>query len=160
MTIMRDSHKDRRLDDGPGLIKSFESLNRVKPEERSGFVHDLLMSHIDGICEKHKANGRSPFTNGQLLIIRDISWAIVAVLDKKSQPPKGFFRRSWREFGALNIAMKITTVVGVIAIMSFLYGAATFAYSYAMGLRATPPAAKMPAKQPKNGAANTPSNPG
>jgi hypothetical protein len=116
---MNENDRKRRLDDASDFHDALNSLGKVNETHRIGFVHDRLMSAIDDICKVHQGGGPSKFTASQILILKDIVFQVVYVLDPKNRSTKGFFRRllvDWKEQSPLKqISLAAATVVFVAA---------------------------------------------
>jgi hypothetical protein len=121
---MADSNRDKRLSEASSLHDAIESLLHVKADQRVGFIHDRLMSSIDDICAG-QSQAKRPFTNDQILALKEISFRIVYILDPMNKNQKGFIAKLKYEFeekGAIDKVKMVTTVLAfVIAAFSGVY---------------------------------------
>ena len=164
---MSDKHRDGRLEDAHALMDRVAALKSVKRPHRVTMVHDELVSAIDDICAKRKDEIGVGFTKNQVIVIKDIIFHVLYILDQENHPPGNVFSSKWKEFRDLNIGAQIGVIGGILAIaVTCITGAWTLgskAYNKfidqpAMGLPLTPtkvaPTQSVPMQQP---AANTPS---
>jgi len=125
---MNENERKRRLDDASDFHDALNSLGKVNETHRIGFVHDRLMSAIDDICKTHQGGGQTKFSASQILILKDIVFQVVYVLDPKNRSTKGFFKRllgDWKEQSPLKqISLAVATVVFLAAAIAGVVQAA------------------------------------
>ena len=112
-----DDHRDRRLTEAADLRSALDSLLKVNPEHRASFMHDRLMVLIDSSCAKHGTT-KPAFSAAQMLILKDVCYNIVHVLDQKNNQHIGFFRSLWNEWRAKSPFTKISLAVGVLVFIT------------------------------------------
>lgn len=103
-------HRDRRLSDASQLQCAIDSLTRVDPLQRPGFIHDRLVSAIDEICD---ASGSKPFSDEQVIALKDIAFRIVYIMDPLNKRQKSFIKRLWYEFKNKSAMEQIATIFSV-----------------------------------------------
>lgn len=125
---MSDSDRDQRVSGALTLHEAIESLLKVEEARRREFVHDRLMSSIDDICAAAKgSNGKVPFNDAQITILKDISYRIVYILDPSNKKKRGFFRRLLGEFKDQKLFEKLRTIIMVVGALG---AAATALYTW------------------------------
>jgi hypothetical protein len=132
---MTDSHKDRRIGDASDLVKQITALDKVQADQRIGFVHDSLMSAIDDICRKHGAERAAVFNQKQLNALKDISFHIVYILDKKNHPPSNLLAAAYQLFRRGSLSDKLAIIGLIVTIITGLVGPLSSAYGYVSRLR-------------------------
>lgn len=115
---MSEQDRKRRLGDASSLQESIRSLGKVSEEHRIGFVHDRLMSAIDDICQKHQKANATKFSTSQIIVLKDIAFAMVYILDPKNNKDQGFFQRLWVEFKTQSPLKQIALIAGAIATLA------------------------------------------
>lgn len=125
---MQDDHKERRFVDATSLQDSIDALAKVPLDQRRGFLHDRLMSHIDGICKNHGAGGKNCFTNAQIHAIKDVCFILMDILDPKSKRPKGFVPALLAEFKEKTAMGQLASLGAVVVFLFSLIGGTVAAY--------------------------------
>lgn len=124
---MQDDHQQRRFGDATSLQQSIEALAKVPVDERRGFLHDRLMSHIDGICKHHGSAGKNCFNAAQIHALKDLSFLILDILDPKSKKPKGFMPALKAEFKEKTPFGQVGAIAAVVVfLVTLLGGTVTF----------------------------------
>jgi hypothetical protein len=129
---MSENDRARRLDDASNLQDALRSLGKVSETHRIGFVHDRLMSAIDDICKTHQNNGSATFNAAQMLILKDIAFAMIYILDPKTQVKQSFFKRLVSEFKEQSPLKQIGLVAGAMATIAAAAGGVYAGYQKAM----------------------------
>src|SRR5258708_5031993 len=111
---MNENDRQRRLGDASSLQDAITSLGKVSETHRIGFVHDRLMSAIDDICKTHQGTGAAKFTPAQILIIKDVAFQMVYLLDPKNRPSRSFFKRLWVDWKEQTPLKQIALAVGAL----------------------------------------------
>jgi hypothetical protein len=119
---MSEQDRQRRLGAASTLQESIRSLGKVSEGHRIGFVHDRLMSAIDDICTKHQKANSTKFTSSQIVILKDIAFAMVYILDPKNNKSQGFTKRLWTEFKEQGPLKQIGLTAGAMATLAAAIG--------------------------------------
>jgi hypothetical protein len=128
---MSESDRSRRLGDASNLQGALNSLGKVGEAHRIGFVHDRLMSAIDDICKTHQSNGTPKFTAAQMLILKDIAFAMIYILDPKNQGNRSFLKRLIADFKEQSPLKQIGLLFGALATLAAAAGGLYGAYQKA-----------------------------
>jgi hypothetical protein len=115
---MANNDRDRRLLDASVLNGAIDALSKVKEEQRIEFIHDRMMSAIDDICKTHQGVGKEKFTAAQIVILKDIVFHVIYVLDTRNRPSRGFFKRLLEEFRAQTPIKQIGIAFAVITVLA------------------------------------------
>ncbi len=133
---MSEKDRQRRLGDASSLQDAIRSLGKVSEEHRIGFIHDRLMSAIDDICEQHQKANAAKFTPNQIIVLKDIAFAMVYILDPKSQKNQSFSKRLFLEFKEQSPLKQVGLVAGTIATLAAaiggIYGGVHTIFTYYM----------------------------
>ena len=115
---MANSDRDGRLLDASVFNDAIASLSKVKEEQRMSFVHDQMMSAIDDICKKRQGTGKERFSAAQILILKDIIFHVLFVLDTRNRPAEGFLRSLWCDFLAQTPIKRVTIVFAFVTALA------------------------------------------
>ncbi|MCP2219917.1 hypothetical protein [Bradyrhizobium elkanii] len=123
---MSGQDRDKRLGNASSLHEAIKSLGKVSEERRAEFIHDRLMSAIDDICRERleKPKNANRFTNQQVLVLKDIAFQIVYILDARHQRRTGFFGGVWSEFKKESGLKKLALLGGGILTVFAIIGGA------------------------------------
>ena len=127
---MANDDRDGRLLTARTFNDAIASLSKVEDEQRITFVHDRMMSAIDDICKKHQGTGRDRFTAAQILILKEIIFQVIYVVDTRNRPAQGFLRSLWSDFKAQSPLKQVGIATTVI---TFIAGTGYSAYSTWIG---------------------------
>lgn len=107
-----DNHRDRRLTEAADLRSAVDALLKVQPQHRATFIHDRLMVLIDSCCATHGPN-RQPFTAAQILVLKDVCYNIVHVLDQNASSNTGFAKALRNEWSSKSPMNKISIAAAI-----------------------------------------------
>jgi hypothetical protein len=124
---MSGKDREQRLGTASTLHEAIRSLGKVTDLRRAEFIHDRLMSAIDDICHERLKSG-TKFTPAQILVLKDIAFQIVYILDQRNNRHQGFFSALWAEFKQLSPLKKLGLVSGIVLTIFGIVGGAHAGY--------------------------------
>ena len=81
------------------------------------------MSAVDDICHERLDKNATKFTQAQILVLKDIAFQIVYILDPRNQRKRGFFSGLWTEFKEQTPLKQLALVSGgVLALFAIVGG--------------------------------------
>src|SRR5262245_20607717 len=93
-----DDHKAGRISAGNRLVQNAKAISKVKEDAWVDLMHDQLMYQIEDAVRERRGNSKAPFTDTQLLILKDVAFKVMFLMAHGRPQPAGFFRRSWAEW--------------------------------------------------------------
>ncbi len=103
------------------------SLGKVTEQRRAEFIHDRLMSAIDDICHERLKSG-TKFTPAQILVLKDIAFQIVYILDQRHNRRPHFLPALWTDFKQQSPLKKLGLVSGILLAIFGIFGGANAGY--------------------------------
>jgi len=124
---MSGKDREQRLGTASTLHEAIRSLGKVTDERRVEFIHDRLMSAIDDICHERLKSG-TKFSPAQVLVLKDIAFQIVYILDERNNRRQGFLGALWADFYQLSPLKKLGLLSGVVLTLFGIVGGANAGY--------------------------------